>query len=272
MIGHIMEAQHGAGDVQLVGGRVTGWARRLIGRGDQQPPAEGAEVEALVDILHHRPVMEADLAGRVDQDGGPQPWRQAYRRKPGGLGGFVGPGARGVDQDRRQERGLAGPHAPPRALAIDLRPARVGEDDGAGLLRPAHHAAVQPRHVEVSRLGLQQGGGDSLWPQDRRPPQGPLTAKPAQGGDPSAPAGEVVQAVGLVGAGDVQHRPRAQQAPGEAARRALEEPAAGGGQGPDRRAGIGGDVHRRRAASGVVAELRLLLHQGHPELAGELGG
>ena len=123
---------------------------------------------------------------------------------------------------------------------------------------------MQPRNVQVSRSGLQQGGVNRLGPQDWRPHPGAFPAQSPQGGGVAVLVREVVQAPHLIGARDMQHRTRAQQTPGEAPRRVLEEVSARGGERLYRRTAIGGDVHRCGTPGGVVADLRLPLHQGHP--------
>ena len=126
-------------DLRPVAAEVAGAARldeRLIGRGQQDEPGIGLEIELLVDVDHQRPARDRPcVRRRVDQRGGPSPRLQAERRDAGQAGDLVAPGAGGVDQNPALERFRPGRYDP--GIAVATEHAFLGADPQT--LAMAHH-------------------------------------------------------------------------------------------------------------------------------------
>ena len=193
--GHALE---GEGDVELLGPGVARLARRLVGRGHQQPAGLRLEVVAAGDVHHERP--GGDLRRRRHQRGG-APHRQQSERGDAAAGGeHVAPRAGGVDEVTTADRTLPDVDGPPRLAVVDpVGRHRLGrrEHDRPPPARTGEEALQEQRRVDRHRPRLVHAAAADGTPTEAGERREHLVDREAAhvGGERSSLAGDRIERI-----------------------------------------------------------------------------
>jgi hypothetical protein len=269
--GHALDPVYGGGDVEFLGLHVVRRHRVGVGRRAEQHAGVGLEVPVFLDAGRQRPGGAGHAFGRREDEGRAALGLQADRSRAGERADRVGPGACGVQHQRRLERVRSGLHLPHVALAAKRGDRRIEQQRAAGAADAAKKSLVDGVHVHVGRVGLVDGADHLLAAQHRHEGAG---------------LGRIEQAAAR--RDRLQHRPvfmqrrllavarhhhgaaRAEQRVfGESFGRLLEEGAAGHREGAHLRRAVALHEERGRAAGGMEARLRLLLDEQHLQVRRE---
>ena len=207
-----LDALNPNGNREIIGIDITGRARLLVGRGDQQPRGVGLEVELLIDIEHRRPGIDRHAHGSVDERGGTAQGAQAERRCTARDRELIGPRARGVDEHGRCERLGIHPQVPRLAPPLRGAAALADVEPHSKRLALPQKALQQGGDIDVVNVALVERSGHISRAQPWHPRERGLDGQPldrARGG--AHLALRRLETLELIGTGEVERAPHTQQ-------------------------------------------------------------